>query len=238
MRSVFIAGTDTGVGKTTVAAALLAAARRAGVDAVPMKPVQTGCVPRGRRLIAPDLRLCLAAAGLRLGAREQEKLCPYRFRPACSPHLAARLARTPIRLPRLCACLEALRRGHDAVIVEGAGGVLVPIGRGRTMADLMRAFGLPVVLVARAGLGTLNHTFLSLEALRARGLPVAGVVLVQAAADRGDRRIIADNRRTLARVGKVRILAEFPFRPSAHASPAALARAFARPARRLLAALT
>ena len=169
---------------------------------------------------------------------EENALCPHRFRPACSPHLAARRARTSIRLLLLAACLRGLRRRHDAVLVEGAGGVLVPIGPRRTMADLMRAFGLPVVLVARAGLGTLNHTLLSLEALRARGLRVAGVVLVHAAADRGARRIVADNRRTLARIGRVRILAEFPFRPSASASPAALARAFARPAARLLAALS
>jgi dethiobiotin synthase len=237
MRSVFITGTDTGIGKTAVAAALLAAARRSGVDAAPMKPVQTGCVPRGRLLIAPDLERCLAGAGLHPSAGNANRMCPYRFLPACSPHLAAAMAGESIDLRRIRTRLRELQRRCDAVIVEGAGGVLVPLNSRQTMADLMRLLGLPVVLVARAGLGTLNHSLLSLEALRARGIAVEGLVLVHAAAERGSRRIVADNRRVLARLGRTRILAEFPHRPAAFALPTMAAKAFAGPAERLLAAL-
>lgn len=237
MQSVFITGTDTGIGKTTVTAALLAAARRAGIDAVPMKPVQTGCARRGRLVTAPDPEWCLAAAGLTVTPREMAAICPYRFLPACSPHLAARLALASIRLPRILAALRALRRRHATVIVEGAGGVLVPLGLRLQTVDLIRATGLPVVLVARAGLGTLNHTLLSLEALRSRDIPVAGVVLVQTGAEEGHPAIADDNRRTIIRLGRVRVLAEFPFRPDACASPVATATAFAAPATRLLAAL-
>ncbi len=91
-RGLFVTGTDTGVGKTVVAAAILRTWREMGVDAVPMKPVQTGCAGRGRRLVAPDLDSCLRVAGLRADPDEYALMAPYRYRPACSPHLAARLA--------------------------------------------------------------------------------------------------------------------------------------------------
>jgi dethiobiotin synthetase len=209
-RGVFVAGTDTGVGKTVVAAALLCLWRERGIDAVPVKPVQTGCTVRGGRLVAPDLEFCRRMAELTVTDPIEERwMSPYRFRPACSPHLAARLARTRIALPHVRRCVTRLCRRHEAVVVEGAGGVLVPIEGRRTVADLMACLGLPAVLVARAGLGTLNHTLLSLEALRARGVAIAGVVLN--APDRtGWGAIEADNRRTIGRLGGVPVLGVVP----------------------------
>lgn len=205
MRGVFVTGTDTGVGKTFVAGALLGALRRCGCDAVPMKPVQTGC--RGRRgaLCAPDLDYCLAAAGLRPSSEEKALMAPYRFRPACSPHLAASLAGTGIRVARILAAARRLAAAHGFLVVEGAGGVLVPLGGGVCMGDLMQRLGLPVLLVARPGLGTINHTLLSLEALRQRGLCVAGVIFNHACPDRAD--VIArDNVETVERLGRVRVM--------------------------------
>lgn len=211
-RGVFVTGTDTGVGKTRVAAAWLRAWRGAGVDAVPMKPIQTGCMGRGRALQAPDLDVCLNAGGLRATQREYGWMAPYRYRPACSPHLAAALAGERISIARILKAGHQLLERYDRLVVEGAGGVMVPIGGGRTMLDIMVAFGLPVIVVARPGLGTLNHTLLTLESLRNRDVQVAGIVVNQSQPGRVGM-IEKDNIRTLRRLGKVPILAILPYAP-------------------------
>ncbi len=209
-RGVFVTGTDTGVGKTVVAAAWLCQWRAAGVDAAPMKPVQTGCVGRGSALRAPDLEVCLDSAGMKAAPAEYARMAPYRYRPACSPHLAARMAGETISLRRIRSAALALLRNHERLVVEGAGGVMAPIGGGRTMLDIMTMFGFPVVVVARPGLGTLNHTLLTLDALRGRGLPVAGIVINQAQPGKMGF-IEKDNIRTLGRLGRSPILACIPF---------------------------
>jgi dethiobiotin synthetase len=211
MRSVFITGTDTGIGKTVVAASLLAAARARGVHAAPMKPVQTGCSGHGRHLRAPDLDFCLAAADLNPAPEEQRWMCPYRFIPATSPHLAARLRGLHISKETIKANFRKILTKYDAVVVEGAGGVLVPIDGSITMMDVMKTLRIPVILVARAGLGTINHTLLSLAEMRRAKLDVIGIVLVQSTpARRGV--IEKDNVRTIARLGGIPILASLPFR--------------------------
>lgn len=211
MKSVFITGTDTGVGKTVVAASLLAAARARGIHAAPMKPVQTGCTGRGSRLRAPDLDFCLAAADLNPAPEEQRWMCPYRFIPAASPHLAARLRGLHISKETIKAHFRKILSKYDAVVVEGAGGVLVPIDERNTMLDIMKALRIPVILVARAGLGTINHTLLSLAELRRAKLNVIGIVLVQSTP--GKKGIIEkDNARTIGRLGGAPVLACLPFR--------------------------
>jgi dethiobiotin synthetase len=145
-----------------------------------MKPVQTGCkAHKGSGLLAPDFEYVKKCGRLVLASEHIH--VPYRFRPACSPHLAARLARRKILLPRIGACLDKisklpLMRG-GCVVVEGAGGVLVPLGPSESMIHLMVRLGLPVVLVATPGLGTLNHTFLSMCALASADLRCAGLVV-------------------------------------------------------------
>jgi dethiobiotin synthetase len=156
MNSLFVTGTDTDVGKTVVTAALVAAARAAGRDVVPMKPVQTGCTAHDGQLSAPDLDFVLRMAGL--SAAEQDLMCPYRFVPPCSPHLAALQAQQPISLSLIGDAYTSLQDAHDAVIVEGAGGCRVPLGPTADMRDLACALDLDVVVAARPGLGTLNHT--------------------------------------------------------------------------------
>jgi dethiobiotin synthetase len=173
---IFITGTDTGVGKTMVTAALTAQWGAAGVDAVPMKPIQTGCEVRHDGWHATDLDCVLLAAALQPPAEERAWMAPYRFVPPCSPHLAAQQADVEISLPHIVSCFRQLATRHRVVLVEGAGGVLVPLGQGHTMLYLMLALQLPVLLVARPGLGTINHTLLSLRELRRAGLHVLGVV--------------------------------------------------------------
>lgn len=211
MKGVFITGTDTGVGKTVVAAGLLLAWREAGINAAPMKPVQTGCTGRGRVMRAPDLDLCLRVAGMEVPEREYEWMAPYRFRPACSPHLAAARARRSISIRVIQKAAGLLLRQYDRLVVEGAGGVMAPIGGGRTMLDIMEALDYPVMVVARPGLGTLNHTLLTLDAVRRRGLRVLGIVINQPAPGRMGW-IEEDNVRALRQMGKVPILAVVPFR--------------------------
>jgi len=210
MKGVFVTGTDTGVGKTVVAAGLLLAWREAGINAAPMKPVQTGCTGRGKAMRAPDLDLCLRVAGLEVTGREYEWMAPYRFRPACSPHLAVTRARRGICVPDIRKAAGMLLRQYDRLVVEGAGGVMAPIGGGRTMLDIMQALGYPVVVVARPGLGTLNHTLLTLEAVRRRGLRVLGIVVNQSVPGRMGW-IEKDNARAIGELGKVPILAVVPY---------------------------
>ena len=205
-QGVFVTGTDTGVGKTFVAAALLARMKAAGVDAVPMKPVQTGCHWRRGRWMVPDLACCLKAAGFTRPPAEWSDMAPYCFRPACSPHLAANEAGVSIRLSAIERAFHRLARKHECIVVEGAGGVMVPLNARETMLDLMVRLDLPVLLVARPGLGTINHTLLSLRALRGAGLRVLGVVVNQAEPGRWGA-IEEDNLRAIEQRGKTTILA-------------------------------
>ncbi|MBP7830706.1 MAG: dethiobiotin synthase [Kiritimatiellae bacterium] len=202
MKGWFITGTDTGVGKTAVLAALLCALRRAGRDAAPMKPVQTGCRRTRGGLVPPDLETALRAAGFPPGAARDPRMCPYRFAPACSPHLAAARAGTRIRLSVILKAFRQLAREHSVILVEGAGGLLVPLNERETMLDLMKALALPVVVAARPGLGTLNHTLLTLRELRREGLRVGGVILVCTRPGRWGA-IERDNMETLRRRGRV-----------------------------------
>ncbi|HEX6971427.1 MAG TPA: dethiobiotin synthase, partial [Limnochordia bacterium] len=173
---LFVTGTDTGVGKTVlaggVAAALRAAGRRVGV----WKPVQSGATsgdPTG------DAARLVALAGVSDGPHE---VCTAAFELPLAPLVAARLASSSIDLEALLAAGRALARRYDGLIVEGAGGVYVPLAPDCTVLDLMERLGLPVLIAARAALGTVNHTLLTVEAVRQRGLPLVGVVLNEGAA--------------------------------------------------------
>ena len=212
IRGVFVTGTDTGVGKTRIAAGLVRRLRAAGIAAVPMKPVQTGATRDAQgRITAPDLEEALALAGLSASPAQREDLSPYVFEPPCSPHLAAWLAGRRIDLARIGTAAARLSALHGAVVVEGAGGILVPLGPRATMLDLAAALGLPAVVVARAGLGTLNHVLLTLDALRRGGVRVAGVVLNDAEPPtQASRWLRDDNARTIEERG-TRVLARVPF---------------------------
>lgn len=203
MNGLFITGTDTGVGKTVVAAGILRWLRGRGVDAVPMKPVQTGA----KGAVAPDLSFCLAAAGLSPRPDELELMAPYRYEPACSPHLAGRMAGSYPQIGHILTCAERLLGEHDFLLVEGAGGILVPLDETNTMLDLMREMAFPVLLVSRIGLGTINHTLLSVGALRVAGLEVFGAVInTPMAANDNGAFIREDNPRTIEKFGEVEVL--------------------------------
>jgi malonyl-CoA O-methyltransferase len=182
---VFVTGTDTGVGKTVVCACLVRA-----WDADYWKPVQTG-LDEDESDTAMVARLAGAPA-----ARLHRPA--YEFGPPVSPHLAAAKAGMEIPLERL-----TLPVSSRPVVVEGAGGALVPLNQHALMADLMRALALPVIVVAADRLGAINHALLSIEALRARDIPVAGVILTGGP--------FADNADAIARHGGAPVLARLPW---------------------------
>lgn len=167
----FVTGTDTGVGKTEVSAALLRGLARSGKRPLAFKPYETGVAARG--VPADALRLQRAAGG----HQALDTISLFRFEPPLAPGIAARAAKRRAPFSRVLRAFEAF--GPKPLVVEGAGGVFVPLDGRLEVIDAIEAMALPVVVVARAGLGTLNHTSLTLEALAARKLEVAGVVLVQ-----------------------------------------------------------
>jgi 8-amino-7-oxononanoate synthase/dethiobiotin synthase len=167
-RSVFVTGTDTGVGKTVVAAALASLWSRAGRRVGLMKPAQTGV-----RAGADDARFVVSLAGL----NAEDIVVGYELDEALAPSVAARLESVEVDPSALLARLTALRARTEAVLVEGAGGLLVQLAEGYCMADLARDARLPVLVVARPGLGTINHTALTVQAARSRDIEVAGVVI-------------------------------------------------------------
>ena len=195
----FITGTDTGIGKT-VASALLCAA----LDAIYWKPIQTGSREGTDR-----------AAVMRMAAMPRTRTLPeaYCFAPPVSPHLAARLAGNRIDLRTIR--MPALP-GRENLIAEGAGGVLVPVNEKQLMTALMQRLNFPIVLVTRSSLGTINHTLLSMAALRAADLDIRGVVMVG--------KPNAENRKAIEHYGNVRVIGLIP--PLRRLNRAALIKAF------------
>jgi dethiobiotin synthase len=211
-QGIFITGTDTGIGKTIVAAGLLRSLRQRKIDAVPMKPVQTGAERRGTRLVAPDLEFSLAVSGYKPSPEEIALMAPYLYEPACSPHLAARLANNYPEISRIKDCCNKLLKTHKAVLVEGAGGIMVPINERQMMLELMVSLDYPVVLVARFGLGTINHTLLSIQALRNAGLNLLGVVFNHYEPPLPENRFIEDdNPEAIARFGNIAVLGKLRY---------------------------
>lgn len=167
-RRFFVTGTDTGVGKTQVAVALLSVMAERGWQPFAWKPCETGG--------GGDAAALWRAAGM---WQRQESVCSYRFAAPLAPGVAARLEGRRVDMRKLLREYQAF--GPGAGVVEGAGGLLVPLTERVEVVDFVARLGLPVVLVARAGLGTLNHTSLSLEALHHRHVKVAAVILNQTA---------------------------------------------------------
>jgi dethiobiotin synthetase len=163
----FITGTDTGVGKTLVACALLHAFAQAGRRAVGMKPVAAGAVRTVDGLLNDDVAALRAASSVKAELRDSN---PYCFEPAIAPHIAANQAGVTIDFIRIAQAHAQLARTADTVIVEGVGGFCVPLNEHEDAADLARYLGLPVILVVGVRLGCMNHALLTAQAIRARGL--------------------------------------------------------------------
>jgi dethiobiotin synthetase len=193
---LLVTGTGTGVGKTVVAAALARTLVAEGKRVAVFKPAVTGLDDLGE----PDHALLRRAAESR---QMDEEVAPYRFGPPCSPHLAAKLAGEEIQPERLLTAAREAAAQADFIVCEGVGGLLVPLSPGYLVRDLAVALDLPLVIAAPPGLGTINHTLLTIEAARAVGLEVAAVVLTPWP-ERPDR-VEDSNRETIESLGKVEV---------------------------------
>lgn len=180
MRGIFITGTDTAVGKTTVGIQVAEILRESGQRVRVRKPVETGCEKRTKiDILEPSDAVRLQAAAGAVDALEI--VCPYRYEPPVSAEWAARLTNRPLELGDLhAACLKGVG-DDDFLLIEGAGGFYSPIARGALNADLAAGMGLPVLLVVADRLGAVNQTLLAIEAIHMRGLALLGVVLNQVA---------------------------------------------------------
>jgi dethiobiotin synthetase len=195
LRGLFVTGTDTGVGKSVLAASVCAALAARGERVAAFKPVVTG-LDDAPGEFGHDHELLAGAAN---SGQAPEDVAPYRFGPPLSPHLAAELAGERIEPARL---LEAAR-AHELLVCEGVGGLMVPITTGYLVRDLAIDLGLPVIVAARTGLGTINHTLLTVEAARTAGLRVAGVVMTPWPGEPAQ--IERSNRETVERLSRVRV---------------------------------
>jgi len=172
-KGIFVTGTDTGVGKTVFSAALARFLADRGIKVGVMKPVTSGCSERNGQLVSADAEL------LAWGARVvmQQEIAPYLLREPIAPSAAAEMEHIKIEFSRILAAYHRLSEEHDFVIVEGAGGLMVPLAGGLLIADLVKLLDLPLLVVARPNLGTVNHTILTCFVARELGLDVKGTII-------------------------------------------------------------
>jgi dethiobiotin synthetase len=174
MNGFFITGTDTGVGKTVVTACLSLLFKNQGMDVGVMKPIETGVDPKCSSTANSDAKFLMEVSG---STDAEEEVCPHRLKIPASPYQASEIARTSIQPATILEQLKILQSRHNMMLVEGIGGLLVPITARYKVADLAREIGLSLIIVSRIRVGTLNHTLLTINAARQVGLKIKGVIL-------------------------------------------------------------
>lgn len=173
-KAIFITGTDTGVGKTIVSAVIARLLKNKGISVGVMKPVTSGCIDVAGALVSEDAELLKWASD---ADGEDADITPYLLREPLAPSVAASLDKVRIEFPTIKAAFDRLVAKHDFVIVEGAGGLMVPLAGGLLIADLVNHLGIPIIVVARPNLGTINHTILTTFSAKQMGIEVAGIVI-------------------------------------------------------------
>lgn len=206
-KGIFITGTDTGVGKTFVAVGLITALKKLGYSVCPMKPVETGCRSLNGRLVPADALKLICAAEV---DEPLNSINPYRFRQPVAPAVAAGLEGVVINKQKIFSAYRQLSDKYDITFVEGAGGIMVPIWRNYLFLDFIKDLKLPVVIVARLGLGTINHTLLSIEAARNRGINVLGVVLNDALKT-GNDISVKTNMQVIEHIGRIPVMGKVAY---------------------------
>jgi dethiobiotin synthetase len=221
--SLLITGTDTGIGKTIVAASIAQILREQDYRVAVLKPAGSGCVHRREGLVSEDAELLAHCANSR---HPLDLICPQRYAEPLAPAIAAERAKQPLDWEAINRSIKIMSRDSDVMIVEGIGGLLVPMDERRTFLDAAAEMKSPTVVVARPALGTINHTLLTLGGLRSREILVAGVVINRYPTDTPG---LAEetNPRAIEKWGKVPILAIVPNTPipkavSPHPIPAAI----------------
>lgn len=170
----FIVGTDTGVGKTVVTAGLALALKARGINVGVMKPIETGCPVMDDERIPQDANFLIKASGVK---DPLDLVCPYRLRQPAAPSIAARLDDTHVDINYINDQYFQLSLMHEIVLVEGLGGLLVPLNNSELLSDLILQLGLGMIVVARPNLGTINHTLLTINYAKMLGIPVTGLII-------------------------------------------------------------
>ncbi len=201
-----VTGTDTGVGKTLVAAAIALALRHRGLRVAVLKPAATGCVRQREGLVSEDAEFLAHCAD---ASHPLDLICPQRFAEPLAPAVAAERAGQKFDWEAIERSIRLMTPQSDVMVIEGVGGLLTPMDREHTFADLVKWLGVPAVVVARAGLGTINHTLLTLEALRARRIEIAGVVINRYPPERASA-AEETNPRAIEKWGKTSVLTIVP----------------------------
>lgn len=174
MTGIFITGTDTNIGKTVIAAGLAGALKNKGYDVGVMKAVQSGAGIRNGKLYSPDAEFMMRVIKTK---DEMELVCPYLMKEAMAPGPAAEIEGRDIDISVIKTAFMELEKGHDLVVVEGAGGIAVPVKKKFLISDLIKYLDIPAIIVARAGLGTINHTILTIEYAKRSGIKIVGVII-------------------------------------------------------------
>jgi dethiobiotin synthetase len=173
-KGYFISGTDTGVGKTVVTACLLAFYRKHSINTGIMKPIETGIDPNCSSEVNSDAKFLLTVSG---NQDTLEEVCPIRLKPTAAPLQAARIQGQSLSIDSILEKFQRLQKKYDQVLVEGIGGLLVPLKADYLVLDLIKTMQLPLIIVSRFSLGTLNHTLLTLKAAQVAKIEVAGIIL-------------------------------------------------------------
>lgn len=208
MRTILVTGTDTGIGKTMVTCAIAAALTRRGLSVGVYKPVETGCASESGRLFGADARRLAAAVG---GRQDERSLTGYLFATPAAPFAAARDAGVVVDPKRLENDIVAIERAHDVTLVEGAGGLLVPIAEGYTYLDLVRRLSLSVAVVVGSKLGCVNHALLTLGALASAGASTLGYIVNRVSPENGGGPDAESNRELIDAFSSVPCLGIFPY---------------------------
>jgi dethiobiotin synthetase len=205
-KAIFITGTDTGVGKTFFACRLAALLRDLGYRVGVMKPAETGCAEQEGKIFPPDAILLKEASGSKFPL---DKICPYQLREPLAPSVAAERQGISINVDRLMHIYDEISSSHDITLVEGAGGLMVPLLPSYTYADFARVLRLPAIVVAANRLGAINHLLLTLEHARCKGVSVLGYVLNRLESEAS---LAAEtNREALSTLSAVRFAGELPY---------------------------
>ncbi|MDI6736494.1 MAG: dethiobiotin synthase [bacterium] len=209
-KGLFVTGTDTNVGKTVIAAGLAGLFKEKRLKVGVMKPIQTGAIKRNGKLVSPDIELMIKTSGI---TEDIDLLNPYCLEPPLAPLVASQITGVKIDIEKILEAYSKLKANYEIVIVEGAGGLLVPILSNYLMIDLIKDLDLPVLIVAKPSLGTINHTLLTIREAQAQGIRVLGVVINGLKEDKAG---IAEqtNPQVIEELSKIPILAVIPYSPN------------------------
>ena len=206
-KGYFITGTDTNVGKTVVTACLLALYREQGIDTGVMKPIETGVDEKCSSEANSDAKFLLTISG---NGDPIEEICPIRLKPTAAPLQAARITGQTIDISLILENFRRLQAKHDRMLVEGIGGLLVPLTADYSVSDLIKDMNLPLIIVSRFSLGTINHTLLTVKAARETGVEIAGIILNHSE-DRSLNEIELGQASLIQELSNVPVLGECPF---------------------------